>query len=238
LEVTGVAPLIGQTSIEAFTGDDAMCKSLNVRVYRKETGKVAANIVQLKGCKAPAEKVSANKFADGLKKIWDQAAVGFTVNVRKFTGKKAIDADEDGDCIVDESDGACGGFTGATEMQKIIQQAKDANAHVNIYFVREYSCPYALYVKEEKAVFGMGAADQVCPDPSKPSCVTTKIDSVLLFAHELGHHLDLPHCDGGNSIDNNCAGEGVNDLMHSQNTGCLIHKPEWDTSNIDATTGG
>jgi hypothetical protein len=239
LNVKGVAALIGVTSVEAFTGEDVMCKELKVAVYRKETVKVTANIVQLKKpdgklCPAPKEKVNAKKFADGLNKIWDQAAVGFNVKVRQFLKKKAIAADEDGNCRVDEAgvDDAngqrCTSFTGATEMQKVIQGAKDPDAHVNIYFVQNYSCPYALYVRDEKAIFGLGFADQSPPTFTSP----------LLMAHELGHHLDLPHCDSGSSLDNNCAGEGVATLMHSQNTGCLIHKPEWDTSNIDATTGG
>jgi hypothetical protein len=64
------------------------------------------------------------------------------------------------------------------------------------------------------------------------------------MAHELGHHIDLPHCDGPLSLDNTpCGGEGNVSLMHSQVAfpnfkGCILHKPEWDTANSDAANGG
>jgi hypothetical protein len=109
----------------------------------------------------------------------------------------------------------------ALELQTIHNAAKDDSADVNVYFVQAYQCPLAAYHVGLKAIFALGFEDQSPPE----------LNTRLLLAHELGHHLGLLHCDSMASIDNNCGGQGKSALMHESNTGCWLHKPEWDCTN-------
>jgi len=225
LKVKGVAA--GSAKVEAFMEEDgaeAVCGELNVVVYKAKTVKVAMHIVQLDGCPKPKAKVSAKKIEKAMEKMWDQAGIDFKVTVDTRTGTKAIKAaDADADCKADEvaGDPPSGAVTFGPELMAIHDAAKAASTDVDVYFVQDYQYPFGAYHTAPKAIFVMALEDQAAG---------TTLATDLLVAHELGHHLDLAHCDG----DTNCHDLGIDDLMHSANEGCRMYKSQWDTSNAKA----
>lgn len=209
LSVKGVA--VGETTIEAFTGMDVMCESLNVAVYQKRTVTVAAFVITptkrpghpAAGCPKPNPNISKAGLQKALNNIWDQAAIGFTVTKLE---KKTVDFDMNENCILDAGTSTSLG----PEEQAIVNAAKDLNADINIYYVDDYSIDNASTLS--KLTFIQDSHANMTEN---------------ITAHEVGHSLGLPDVADTSRL-----------MLESSSAAnpCFLNKPEWDTSNTVAGT--
>ncbi len=208
LSVVGIAP--GETSIDAVV-NQTLGQSLNVAVYQKKTLKIAMHIITAIGDVPPTLNISDSALKEGLDRIWDQAAITFTVKKRQLSVNYDT-APKNG-----LLDGICespGTLFSETEGRKIVRDAKDPTAHINLFYIKDLA---------QDKLQGCASSIQRIAFIQDVSFPLHVID---VTAHEVGHVLRNDH---------------VNDksrLMHPDGLesagNCLLVKPEWDTSNETA----
>lgn len=207
LTVKGVTP--GDTAIQAKTGN-ANCSKLNVAVYEGRMVKVAAHVITAQGCSAPNPKTSKGKLQSGLNAIWDQALIEFNVTI----DKKTVAYDLNDNCILDQIT-LEGEVDLGPEIAEILKEARDPNADVNVFYVKDLQPGQA----------GFAAL------PSR-DCFIEQIDfgNIDNFtAHEIGHTLNL--------LDSSDTTNLMLDVRTAMNpTPCFLNKVQWDKSNQAAGT--
>jgi hypothetical protein len=196
LAVKGIAP--GETLIGAVV-NQTLGESLNVVVYEKKIIKVVAHLVQIRGsqglCPKPQTTLSGLRAA--LNKIWDQAAVEFTLQTDTFFGQKAIDLSfvGNGDCMLNI-------FMGQDRIEedKVILDVKNQTTlegDVHIFFMQQLEKFFGYYIETTDNIFAEGLEDQLV-DPRLAQIPL--ISTHFLIGHELGHFMNLPHCEKSNKI--------------------------------------
>jgi len=224
LSITGAVP--GEATIHAFNSSERV-GTLNVAVYQPQLCNATATVIGINkklNCAPPATVISAPTLENQLNMIFDQAAITYNLGLHaKFDDVNAGGTD----CILDILDPVTQSIS--PELVAVDKRALDKKAQVNIYFVHQFGWlgdPSNLGISIRSRVDDLpiilvrGDGDQ------------TDLSTELLTAHELGHDLGLPHCDENLSIDNHCARDEVESLMHSKNRGAILHKPEWDCASL------
>lgn len=216
LEVTGVAK--GEAEIEATTSGASLqdppsvCKRLNVAVYPKPRVVVAAHIITPKrrpghppdGCPATNPNTTASQLQDALNKIWDQAAIEFTV----ILDSVEVDFDSNDSCVLDQIIFGSPGL--GPERQAIVDAVKDPDARINVYYVHDYQLAPATTTISMRLTF---------ISDSRPNTTEN------ITAHEIGHSLGLSDVATATSLMY---------LLSDAGNPCLLSKSEWDTSNVVA----
>ena len=177
---------------------------------------MSVHFIQMKkasgaSCPQPTVNVTQASLQDKLNKIWDQASVQFSIILWDTSfGMKAIQADNDNDCVADEAEPPAPNQPPVfgPELRKIDSVARDPKAEVNIYFVERYQLPPGAYHQTPKAIF-IG------------ELLGWPIEQIT--AHELGHHLGLDERNGRDAL--------MQPGSTAQPPLCLLNKLEWDCAN-------